>query len=76
MCKRYYDADCGCYYEKECQISEDLQRDLEQAKDHFQGVLEMVYGRRKWDKMEMERHLDEVSFALGIKISEHDEIAI
>ena len=76
MCRTTYDPECGYITECYCNKREKLEYNLEHVRDHFVAITDMLYGKSKWDKMTLERHLDEISSSLEIKISPHSQIAI
>jgi len=76
MCRTTYDPECGYIHECFCNKAEKLEADFEHIRDHFVEITDMIYGKIKWDKMKLERHLDKVCHVLDIKITDQSEIAI
>ena len=59
-----YDGYEKCY---ECQDCKETEKALEHARDHMQGIIDMLYGNEKLDIAMMESNIDEVCWILGLK---------
>jgi len=67
MCKRIRDYQTGETNVFDCREAEQIGNKFYHAKDFFSGMLEMLYGKKEFDRNSLENYIGEICFAMDIK---------
>jgi len=67
MCKRIRDYQTGENHLFDCSEAEKMGDKFYHAKDFFSGMLEMLYGKKEFDRNSLENYIGEVCHAFNIK---------
>jgi hypothetical protein len=67
MCRREYDDEIGETHYHECSQAEESAEKLYYTKDFFQGMIEMLYGKKEFDRNSLENYIGEICHYLDIK---------
>jgi hypothetical protein len=67
MCRREYDTEIGETHLHECNLAEDLGNKLCDIQDYFLGMIEMLYGKKEFDRNRLENYIGEICHYLDIK---------
>lgn len=67
MCVREYDNEIGSTHHHECRLAEEAEEKLYHTKNFFVDMLDLMYGKKEFDRNDLENYIGEICFYLNIK---------